>query len=122
MAAPGGSSTLRWITRANALGKCARRHLEPRQSPVGMKWCSAPEKYLALSVPGHAETESTTPIRRCTRVNIAKPPQTVVVFGPNPSLVERHGSAVSSKPIGASYEAIPWSLETLVDTPRELTL
>lgn len=68
MAAPGGSSTLRWITRANALGKCARRHLEPRQSPVGMKWCSAPEKYLALSVPGHAETESTTPIRRCTRV------------------------------------------------------
>ena len=53
---------------------------------------------------------------------IAKPPQTVVVFGPNPSLVERHGSAVSSKPIGASYEAIPWSLETLVDTPRELTL
>ena len=62
------------------------------------------------------------PIRRCSRADFSESPQTVVALAPEVGPLEKHGVALSAKPIGVGYAAIVGCQKPLVFTPRKLLL
>ena len=78
---------------AHALAKYLCRHRKPLAAPVEAVR-RAGERGSLISPGSSKNLNQTYPIRRCSRADFPKPPQTVVVLAPKVSPVGKHGVAV----------------------------